>query len=226
MSKPLVIAVDGPSGSGKSSVCRAVATELGLEYLDTGSMYRAATWYAQSKGADLLDTSQINNAQIAELVNSAQIVPSTDPAEPGIKVGEVDVSDPIRSEVVTQAVSAVSAIPQVRHTMVNLQREIVAKSHSGIVVEGRDICAVVLPDADVKLFITADPQARAARRAIEVGANMSDTNASMEKRDHADSTRAMSPLEVAQDAIVIDTTYMQLTEVINQVIDLARSYRG
>jgi cytidylate kinase len=83
-----------------------------------------------------------------------------------------------------------------------------------------------LPDADVKLFITADPQARAARRAIEVGANMSDTNASMEKRDHADATRAMSPLEIAKDATVIDTTYMELSEVINQVIDLARSYRG
>lgn len=221
MSKPLVIAVDGPSGSGKSSVCRAVATELGLDYLDTGSMYRAATWYVQSTGADLLNT-----AQIAELISSAEVVPSTDPAEPGIKVGEIDVSEPIRGEVVTQAVSAVSAIAQVRQVMVALQREIVAKSNSGIVVEGRDICAVVLPDAPIKLFITADPQARAARRAIEVGANMSETNASMEKRDHADSTRAMSPLEIAKDATVIDTTYMQLSEVINQVIDLARSYRG
>lgn len=221
MSKPLIIAVDGPSGSGKSSVCRAVATQLGLDYLDTGSMYRAATWYVQSKGADLLNT-----AKITELISSVEVVPSTDPAEPGIKVGEVDVSDPIRGEVVTQAVSAVSAIPQVRDIMVTLQREIVARSYSGIVVEGRDICAVVLPDAPVKVFLTADPRARAARRADEVGANMIETNASMEKRDHADSTRAMSPLEIAKDATVIDTTYMQLSEVINQVIDLARSYRG
>lgn len=221
MSKPLIIAVDGPSGSGKSSVCRAVATQLGLDYLDTGSMYRAATWYVQSKGADLLNT-----AKITELISSVEVVPSTDPAEPGIKVGEVDVSDPIRGEVVTQAVSAVSAIPQVRDIMVTLQREIVARSYSGIVVEGRDICAVVLPDAPVKVFLTADPRARAARRADEVGANMIETNASMEKRDHADSTRTMSPLEIARDATVIDTTYMQLSEVINQVIDLARSYRG
>ncbi|MEJ6493026.1 MAG: (d)CMP kinase [Actinomycetes bacterium] len=221
MSKPLVIAVDGPSGSGKSSVCRAVATQLGLEYLDTGSMYRAVTWYVQSKGVDLLNT-----AHIAELVTSAVVVPSTDPAEPGIKVGGVDVSEPIRGEVVTQAVSAVSAVPEVRQSMVSLQREIVTRSHSGIVVEGRDICAVVLPDAPVKLFITAEPQARAARRAKEVGADMIDTNASMEKRDHADSTRAMSPLEIAKDATVIDTTHMKLNEVINQVIDLARSYRG
>lgn len=221
MSKPLIIAVDGPSGSGKSSVCRAVATQLGLDYLDTGSMYRAATWYVQSKGADVSDT-----AKITELISSVEVVPSTDPAEPGIKVGKVDVSEPIRGEVVTQAVSAVSAIPQVRDIMVALQREIVARSYLGIVVEGRDICAVVLPDAPVKVFLTADPQARAARRADEVGANMIETNASMEKRDHADSTRAMSPLEIAKDATVIDTTYLQLSEVINQVIDLAWSYRG
>jgi cytidylate kinase len=110
--------------------------------------------------------------------------------------------------------------------MVALQREIVARSHSGIVVEGRDICAVVLPDAPVKIFITADPKARAARRAKEVGANMSDTNLSMEKRDHADSTRAMSPLEIAKDATVIDTTHMELREVINQVLDLARASYG
>jgi len=221
MSKPLVIAVDGPSGAGKSSVCRAVATQLGLEYLDTGSMYRAVTWFVQSKGIDPL-----NVAEIAQLVNSAEVLPSTDPAEPGIKVGEVDVSEPIRGEAVTQAVSAVSAVPQVRTLMVALQREIVARSHSGIVVEGRDICAVVLPDAPIKLFITADPKARAARRAKEVGANMSDTNLSMEKRDHADSTRAMSPLEIAKDATVIDTTHMELREVINQVLDLARPSYG
>jgi cytidylate kinase len=221
MSKPLVIAVDGPSGAGKSSVCRAVATELGLDYLDTGSMYRAVTWFVQDAGIDPLDT-----LKIAELLTTAVILPSTDPAEPGIKVGEVDVSEPIRGEAVTQGVSAVSAVPQVRNLMVSLQREIVAKSHSGIIVEGRDICAVVLPDAPIKLFITADPKARAARRAKEVGANMTDTNASMEKRDHADSTRATSPLEIAKDALIIDTTHMELREVISQVLDLARSQNG
>ena len=221
MSKPLVIAVDGPSGSGKSSVCKAVATQLGLDYLDTGSMYRAVTWFVQSKAIALNDTEKI-----AELVATAIVVPSTDPAEPGIKVGSVDVSVPIRSEEVTQGVSAVSAVPRVREIMVNLQREIVAKSHTGIVVEGRDICAVVLPDAPVKLFITADPKARAARRAKEVGADLIATNDSMAKRDLADSTRVMSPLEIAQDATVIDTTHMELHAVINQVIDLVRSTNG
>jgi cytidylate kinase len=218
MSKPLVIAVDGPSGSGKSSVCRAVATQLDLDYLDTGSMYRAVTWLVQSNAIELSDTDKI-----AELVAAADVVPSTDPAEPGIKVGSIDVSVPIRSEVVTLGVSAVSAVPQVREIMVKLQREIVANSRAGIVVEGRDICAVVLPDALVKLFITADPNARAARRAKEVGADLSVTNESMAKRDLADSTRVMSPLEIAQDATVIDTTHMELHAVINQVLDLVRS---
>jgi cytidylate kinase len=181
-------------------------------------MYRAVTWLVQSNAIELSDTDKI-----AELVAAADVVPSTDPAEPGIKVGSIDVSVPIRSEVVTLGVSAVSAVPQVREIMVKLQREIVANSRAGIVVEGRDICAVVLPDALVKLFITADPNARAARRAKEVGADLSVTNESMAKRDLADSTRVMSPLEIAQDATVIDTTHMELHAVINQVLDLVRS---
>ena len=221
MSKPLVIAVDGPSGSGKSSVCRAVATQMGLDYLDTGSMYRAVTWYLQSVGVDLGNTEQIS-----QLVDSVVVVPSTNPTEPGIRVGTMDVSNPIRGDVVTQGVSAVSAVPRVREVMVNLQREIVAKSLSGIVVEGRDICSVVLPDATVKLFLTADPDARAARRAKEVGGDIAATNESMTKRDHADSTRPVSPLEKAEDATVIDTTHMELHAVINQVIDLVGSAHG
>ncbi len=221
MPKPLVIAVDGPSGSGKSSVCRAVATQLGLDYLDTGSMYRAATWYVQSQGVDL------NNAdQIAKSVATQAIVPSTDPAEPGIKVGSLDVSKPIRGELVTQGVSVVSAVPQVREFMVSLQREIVAKSLSGIVVEGRDICSVVLPNASIKIFITADPMTRAARRAKEIGGDLVSENSNLTKRDLADSTRTVSPLEIAPEAIVIDTTHMELSSVINQVIDLVQATHG
>ena len=160
MSQPLVIAIDGPSGSGKSSVSRAVATQLGLDYLDTGSMYRAMTWYLQNMGADLSDVSQV-----AQLANAQVIQPSIDPSEPGIRVAGQDVSLPIRGTEVTQGVSAVSAVPKVRDLMVNLQREIVSNSKIGIVVEGRDICSVVLPNAPVKIFITADPAARATRRA-------------------------------------------------------------
>jgi cytidylate kinase len=217
----LVIAIDGPSGSGKSSVSRAVATELGLDYLDTGSMYRAMTWYLQDLGIDITDPQSVVSAAKSEVIQ-----PSIDPSEPGIRVSGKDVSVVIRGPEVTQGVSAVSAVPAVRELMVALQREIAANSKSGIVVEGRDICAVVLPDAPVKLFITADPQARANRRAKETGHEVSATINDLAKRDLADSTRAASPLEVAPGARVIDTTHMELSEVIAQVVDIARATRG
>ena len=221
MPDPLIIAIDGPSGSGKSSVSRAVATELGLDYLDTGSMYRAMTWFIQDLGINLADAGAIGQAAKAEVIE-----PSIDPSEPGIRVSGRDVSIEIRGPEVTQGVSAVSAVPAVRELMVNLQREIAAKSQTGIVVEGRDICAVVLPQAPVKLFITADPQARANRRAKENGAEVSSTKDDLAKRDLADSTRTISPLEVAPGARVIDTTHMELSEVIAQVVDLARAAHG
>jgi cytidylate kinase len=221
MPNSLVIAIDGPSGAGKSSVSRAVATELGLDYLDTGSMYRAMTWFMQNSGVDIADSRLVAQAARAEVIQ-----PSIDPSEPGIRVDGKDVSVEIRSAEVTQGVSAVSAVPEVRELMVNLQREIAANSSAGIVVEGRDICAVVLPDAPVRLFITADPEARANRRAKENGSELTQTQNDLEKRDLADSTRAVSPLEVAPGARVIDTTYMELTEVIAQVIDIARAARG
>ena len=221
MPNSLIIAIDGPSGAGKSSVSRAVATELGLDYLDTGSMYRAMTWFMQNSGVDINDAQQVAQTARAEVIQ-----PSIDPSEPGIRVDGRDVSIEIRSAEVTQGVSAVSAVPEVRELMVNLQREIAANSSTGIVVEGRDICAVVLPNAPVRLFITADPEARANRRAKENGSEVTETKNDLEKRDLADSTRAVSPLEVAPDARVIDTTYMELTDVIAQVIDIARAARG
>ena len=227
MPSSLVIAIDGPSGSGKSSVSRAVATQLGLDYLDTGSMYRAFTWYLQDQGIDISDPELITTATSLAAAEIEEIVaPSTDPSEPGIRVAGQDVSKAIRGAQVTQGVSAVSAVPAVRELMVTLQRKIAANSKSGIVVEGRDICAVVLPEAPVRIFITADPQARAARRALENGDDVSATINELAKRDLADSTREVSPLEVASGARVIDTTYLELSEVISQVMDLARSARG
>jgi len=217
----LIIAIDGPSGSGKSSVSRAVATELGLDYLDTGSMYRAMTWFIQELGIDVNDAQMVAKSAKADLIQ-----PSIDPSEPGIRVAGRDVSLEIRGPEVTQGVSAVSAVPEVRSLMVNLQREIASNSKPGIVVEGRDICAVVLPEAPVRLFITADPDARANRRAKENGAEVTTTQADLEKRDLADSTRAVSPLEIAPGARVIDTTYMELSEVIAQVVDIARAANG
>jgi CMP/dCMP kinase len=221
MPNSLIIAIDGPSGSGKSSVSRAVATELGLDYLDTGSMYRAMTWFIQDLGIDVTDAASVAKAAKAEVIQ-----PSIDPSEPGIRVSGQDVSVEIRGVQVTQGVSAVSAVPAVRELMVALQRDIAANSKSGIVVEGRDICAVVLPDAPVRLFITADPEARANRRAKENGAEVTDTKEDLAKRDLADSTRTISPLEIAPGARVIDTTYMELSDVIAQVVDIARAARG
>jgi cytidylate kinase len=225
MPYPLVIAIDGPSGSGKSSVSRAVASELGFDYLDTGSMYRAVTWFIQDLGIDPNDAQAVAQSVVQSVLANV-IQPSIDPSEPGIRVSGKDVSVEIRGSEVTQGVSAVSAVPAVRELMVNLQREIAASSKSGIVVEGRDICAVVLPGASVRLFITADPQARANRRAKETGEAVTTTIDELAKRDLADSTRAVSPLEIAPGVRVIDTTYMDLSEVIAQVVDIARAVRG
>jgi cytidylate kinase len=212
----MIIAIDGPSGSGKSSVSRAVARQLGLEYLDTGAMYRAMTWYLLQNGVDVHDA-----AAVAAAAPHALITPSTDPDAPGIAVAGTDVSGPIREEVVTSAVSAVSAVPEVRAIMLAQQRAIAAAAQSGIVVEGRDIAAVVLPNADVKIFLTADAQQRAARRATQASADMTDTQARLEARDRADSTRAVSPFTRADDALLLDTTHLDLNEVVQHVIAVA-----
>jgi len=221
MPNSLIIAIDGPSGSGKSSVSRAVASKLGLDYLDTGSMYRAMTWFLQDLGIDINDAQLVSKSAKADIIQ-----PSIDPNEPGIRVAGKDVSTEIRGPEVTQGVSAVSAVPAIRELMVNRQREIAANSKTGIVVEGRDICSVVLPAAPVKLFLTADPEARASRRAKETGEEVQETISNLAKRDLADSSRTFSPLEIAVGARVIDTTNLELSEVIAQVIDIARATRG
>lgn len=217
MTSPLVIAIDGPSGSGKSSVSRAVARELGLQYLDTGSMYRAMTWFMQDQNVDLDDPESI-----ASYAKQAHILPSTNPDAPGISVGPIDVSGPIRGDAVTSGVSRVSAVPEVRALLVDLQREIAAAAPQGIVAEGRDIGPVVLPNASIKIFLTADEAARAARRAAENGEDVQATQEQLASRDKADSTRKASPLVQAKDAVVVDTTEMNLQQVIDHIITLAR----
>ncbi|MFI6522676.1 (d)CMP kinase [Spirillospora sp. NPDC050679] len=216
---PLVIAMDGPSGSGKSSASKGVARALGLRYLDTGAMYRAMTWWMLRSGVPVEDPAAVA-ARAAEPVLES----GTDPDAPTIAVDGVDVSEPIRTREVTNAVSAVSSVPEVRERMVLLQREIIGEG--GIVVEGRDIATVVAPDAPVKVYLTASEAARAARRAKDLaadpGASVAVTRAEQARRDRLDSTRKASPLAKADGAHEIDSTELSLGEVIEAVVRLAK----
>ncbi|TMR09638.1 (d)CMP kinase [Nonomuraea turkmeniaca] len=212
----LVVAMDGPSGSGKSSVSRGVARALGLRYLDTGAMYRAMTWWVLQQGVDLADP-----AAIAARCGEPRIVSGTDPDGPAIHVDGVDVGGPIREAEVTGAVSAVAAVPEVRVRLVALQREIIGAGD--IVVEGRDIGSVVCPDAAVKVYLTASPEARAQRRSAELaGTTVEAQQQAMARRDTLDSTRKTDPLSMAAGAVELDTTALTLEEVIAEVLRLVK----
>lgn len=216
-----IIAVDGPSGSGKSSTSRGVAQRLGLRYVDTGAMYRAMTWWMLQQGIDVDDAAAVA-ARCAEPV--IELV--DDPARPGVRVDGEDVAVAIREPAVADAVSRVSAVPQVRARLVEAQRALVDAAMSegtGVVMEGRDIGTVVLPHADLKVFLTADVEARAARRALEEelrsgNGSVASAQANLQSRDALDSTRAVSPLQRADDAVVIDGTHLSLDEVIDAVL--------
>jgi cytidylate kinase len=210
----VVVAMDGPSGSGKSSTSRGVASRLGLRYLDTGAMFRAMTWWMLRHGIDVADAEAV-----AAHAQEPVLVSGTDPAAPTITVDGVDVAGPIRSPEVTAAVSAVSAVPEVRARLLRDQRGIIGGG--GIVVEGRDIGTVVAPGAAVKVYLTADPEARAARRTAELsGADVTATREDLLRRDRYDSGRATAPLAMAEGAHHIDTTPFTLDEVIEQVVAL------
>lgn len=219
----IVIAVDGPSGSGKSSVSRAVASKLGYRYLDTGAMYRAMTWWMLQHGVQVDDP-----AAVAAHVDAPRIEVTADPAEPGITVDGTDVAEAIRTREVTSAVSAVSAVPEVRARLVAMQREHLAGG--GIVVEGRDIGSVVAPDAPVKVYLVADEATRAARRTADtrsrLGTGLDVTQADLARRDRLDATRKASPAGKADDAVEIDSTALSLAEVIDRVLDLVREATG
>lgn len=211
-----MIAVDGTSGSGKSSTSRRVAAALGLAYLDTGSMYRAQTWWLVTHD---VDTS--SEEAVAANVSASVIEVGTDPLAPSISLDHVDVSEEIRSDEVNAHVSLVARVPAVRTRLVQMQREAISSATRGIVVEGRDIASVVWPDADLKIFLTADTSARAARRALEEGgADVLATEASLAARDAIDSTRTTAPLVKADGAVTIDSTYLTLDEVVAQVLTL------
>jgi CMP/dCMP kinase len=212
----LVVAVDGPGGSGKSTVARALARRLGLRYLDTGAMYRALTWLALQRGI-----ATDNADALGELARTASLAIGTDPDAPTVMIEDVDVASPIRSAEVTAAVSAVSAVPAVREQLVALQRTLisVAGSGAGIVVEGRDIGTVVAPDAPIKVVLTASASERARRRARETAADTTSTERDLARRDQLDSSRAASPLAQAPDALVVDSTTMGIDDVVDMIVE-------
>ncbi|MBB4915729.1 cytidylate kinase [Streptosporangium saharense] len=212
----LVVAMDGPSGSGKSSASRGVARALGLRYLDTGAMYRAITWWMLQRGVDLSDQEAIAVRALEPVLTIG-----TDPDAPSVAVDGTDAAGPIRTTEVTAAVSAVSAVPEVRRRLVAEQREIIGAG--GIVVEGRDIGTVVAPDAPVKIYLTASADARALRRTAELaGTTVQAQKAAMARRDSLDSTRKADPLAMAADAVELDTTALNLDEVVAEILRLIK----
>jgi cytidylate kinase len=220
-----MIAVDGPAGTGKSSVSRGLARALGARYLNTGAMYRIVTLAVLRAGLDLDDA-----AAVTALASRIDLAVGFDPDEDLYFLGGEDVSVEIRGDAVTKAVSAVSAVPEVRTMLVDRQREL-ADGSEPVVVEGRDVGTVVLPDADVKIFLTASAEERARRRNDQnVESGLADDYdavfADVKRRDHLDSTRAVSPLRAAEDAVVVDSSDMSQSETVAYVLDLVEQRAG
>lgn len=206
----MIVTLDGPGGTGKSTVSRAVAARAGLPHLDTGAYYRAATLAVLRAGVDPGDPDAV-----------FRIVSRTSMDQEGDRMyldGE-DVSTEIRGEAVTSAVSAVSAHPEVRKLLVEKQRAWAAE-HGGGVVEGRDIGSVVFPDAEVKVFLDASPEVRARRRALETGERFEDVLEDLKRRDGLDSTRPTSPLRVPEGAVIVDTSNLSIEQVVEELLRL------
>jgi cytidylate kinase len=206
-----VVAVDGPSGSGKSTVSRRLAVALGARYLDTGAMYRAVTWAVLRDGIEPADAEAV-----AKVADNIVVTVGTDPTAPRISVDDTPVDGPIRGPEVTAAVSPVAAVPAVRARLVAQQRQIIA-AEPRIVVEGRDIGTVVVPDAGLKVYLTASEAERGRRRSAENAADLAATVADLARRDKFDSSRAADPLRQADDAVVLDTTELGIDEVVAQL---------
>jgi cytidylate kinase len=205
-----VIAIDGPAGAGKSTVARALANRLGLEYLDTGAMYRAVTLAAMRRGIDLADVEQV--AKLAQQL-------TLEVGEHGVLVDGIDATTEIRSREVTTAVSVVASNSAVRAELVRRQRNW-ANQRGGGVLEGRDIGSVVFPDADLKLYLTAAPRVRAERRVAEAGGDVDEMTEAIELRDQYDRQRADGPLVQADGSIVVDTTGLSIDEVLERIEQL------
>jgi GTP-binding protein len=211
----IVVAIDGPSGAGKSSTSKLVAQRAGWNYLDTGALYRAVAWLAIRE--------KISSAEdILAALSDNTIHFIADPKDPKVFVGDVDVTTEIRSEKVTESVSAISALPEIRAALLTLQRRLINGAERGIVVEGRDIGTVVAPDAPLKIYLQADIAARAARRSSEIAAPVASVSESLNQRDEIDSNRAVSPLTKASDAVLIDSTELDLEETVERVWELLK----
>ena len=208
----LVLAIDGPSGSGKSSTAKAIAVRANWSYLDTGALYRAVTFLA-------LENKIESEAELIDCLNKSSIIFDTNPSDPRIFLNDKDVSQEIRLQKVNDSVSKISAMPKVRNHLLELQRKYIADAPIGIVVEGRDIGTVVAPQAQLKIYLHADIDARALRRESEMleKINRQEVSKSLSSRDEIDSTRAISPLSQAEDAAVIDSTRLSLQEVVDQI---------
>lgn len=211
-----MVAIDGPSGSGKSSTARGVATRLGLAFLDTGAMYRAATWLAVHEGLDLADAEAV-----AQLVIAADFDLSLDPEAPTVSIEGHDVTEAIRLPEVSAAVSAVATNLGVRANLIERQQQLIAGAQAGVVAEGRDITTVVAPDADVRVLLVADPAARIARRHAELGEDVlrADVHDQVIRRDRDDSNVAEFH-SAAPGVVVVDSTFLGLEQVIDAICDL------
>lgn len=221
----LILAVDGPSGTGKSTTCRALAKQLDAKYIDTGAMYRVATLAVLHQGVDPAD----KQAVISATANLPLEV-SDDPDSTQVLFDGADVSRIIREDEVTQNVSAVSAIPEVRENLVALQRTLAQRAHRAI-VEGRDIGTVVLADAPAKAFMTASAEVRAQRRhdqneKADIASDFKSVLADVQRRDAADSSRATSPLRPADDATIVDTSDMSPEDVVQALINVVKESRS
>lgn len=215
MARRCVVAIDGPSGSGKSTVARRLAQRLGAAYLDTGAMYRAVTWRVLREDVDLADPQAI-----AKVADHVRLESGTDPAQPRIWADGVAVDGPIRGPEVTAAVSVVAAVPAVRRLLVDQQRQIIDAT-GRIVVEGRDIGSVVAPQAELKVFLTASADERARRRSTQDATDAGATAAALARRDELDATRSADPLRQVADAVVLDTTTMDIDAVVTRLYELA-----
>ena len=211
----IVVAIDGPSGAGKSSTAKAIATRAGWDYLDTGALYRAVTWLA-------LEYKCEEPFSILQAIKDHPIKFIADPTAPNVFAGETQITHAIRGTSVTENVSRISAMPEIRRELLNLQHRIIDAAERGIVVEGRDIGTVVAPEAGLKIYLTADLDARTNRREIETEDKSVDVKQSLDNRDAIDSTRAVSPLVMAADAVEVDSTYLDLDETIERIWELLK----